>query len=231
VKPLWLALAIIALNAVACAVAVKAGGRRPERFFEESTFTTWLSAMQILGIAAFAVAIYVIRQLDPNARGRSHRFWILVAIGAAFFAMDEIFQYHEGLAGYLIDVQKWPQPRIKLDDLFVAGYGAVALLVCWVHRRDLPRDRRVLTFFAAGLVLLVVSQAIDTFGPHKRTAHWLWVPEESSKTLGFATILGGFILQLESALLSALAWSARPAEDVIAQPEAEGERAGRLAPA
>lgn len=186
---------LLALDALICAVAAIAGGRRPNYYFIEGQVITWVNALQILAICAFAVAVYRARALR-NERAAA-MFWLLVAAGSLYLAADEVYEFHEN-AGAFLHESRFPRPPLLngFGDLILLAYGLAALVICAIWRRELLSDRPALLFLALGGALLMGSEVIDFFGVHQgRERFWWSVSEESLKLLGFCAILGGVMLR------------------------------------
>ena len=188
-------LLLLLLDVVVCAIVALAGGNRPNYYFYEGRFITWLNAAQIVAACIVAIGIYRARTAG-NERGAGV-FWILVALGSAFLAVDEIFEIHENLGMRLREAKL---PRIPVvngwGDVVLIAYGLAALAVCLRWRREIAANREALLYLALGGALLVGSELIDIFGIHQgRERDWWSVAEESQKVLGFAAILGGLIIR------------------------------------
>lgn len=189
---------IIALDVAVCVGAALAGGNRPNRYFVEGEFITWIDGVQLLVVAALAAATYRGRagQLDPAGA----RFWLWAALGSLFLAFDETLQLHETL-GHALKEADAPRPPLVngFGDAILIAYGLVAVAVCWVYRREVLADGGALPFFIAGAALVALSQLVDTFGVHQgRERFWWSVTEESAKLIGFGAILGGMLLRWQS---------------------------------
>jgi hypothetical protein len=107
---------------------------------EPSVLYDWLNGLffAAIGGAALTTAL-VLRERRPGSCGKAEsRFWMLLACGAFFLAMDELGQIHEFI-GY----------NLGLDDKYIIlGYGVFAAGFFATH------IRRFLAARAAGFLLL-----------------------------------------------------------------------------
>lgn len=211
----WGILALDALGiALALGAALVAGEGRPDRHFREGGLVTWLNTLQLVAAGGVSLAILAARRRAAPPERSGALFWLIVAAGSLYLALDELLVVHEQFGKYLRVVLHVSLQPLKTSDLFLLGYGLGALSVCLLYRRELRRDGHALRFFVVGAALLALSQGLDLFGPRYGTGHqWLAIVEESAKLLGFGVILGGLVERLRGAR-SALA--AREAADQAA---------------
>jgi hypothetical protein len=199
-------VALIALDLVICVVAAAAGGNRPNRHFVEGELITWLNALQLLLTAVIAVAVFGKRLRQARGAGESARFWLLVAFGSLFLALDEVLTFHESLGQFLRESHL---PRLPLlngwGDAVLLVYGIVVMLICWWYRRELLANSQRFRFLVLGALFLVISELVDFFGVHEgRERFWWSVTEETFKLMGFGALLGATAMRLltRPALLS-----------------------------
>jgi hypothetical protein len=186
---------IVVLEAVFCAAAAHAGGNRPNLHFIEGGIVTWVDAFQIVALSLTAVAVYRARSAQDDSFGAA--FWLVVAAGAVYLSLDESFEFHERMGQFLRD-HHFPRPPLVngWGDVVLISYAFPVLGVCWWFRREILADPEVLRYMLIGGAVLMVSQAIDTFGVHEgRERFWWSVSEESTKLIGFGILLGAVIVK------------------------------------
>jgi hypothetical protein len=188
-------LLIMGIEALVCAVAAIAGGKAPNYHFIEGGVITWLNAFQIMLLSLAAVAVYRERRALNDIPGGF--FWILVAIGAVYLALDELMEFHEHLGRVFKDNHAPRPPLVNgWGDVVLASYAIPVVAVCWSFQREMLADREVLGWLIVGGLILVVSQLLDTFGVHEgKDRMWWSVSEESTKLIGFGTMLGAMLMK------------------------------------
>jgi len=192
-----IALILILVDVLVCVLAVVDGGNRPNRHFIEGGIITWLNALQLLLSAGVACLIYRRRTAENVPPGEAAGFWLLVALGSVYLAIDEVATIHESIGHYLQEHHVPHPPLLNgYGDVVLLLYGVLVLAICWRFRREIWRDHQSLKFLALGATLLVVSESLDFFGVHEgRERFWWSVAEESCKFTGFGAMLGGVLLR------------------------------------
>lgn len=188
---------IIVADIVVCVVTTIAGGRHPDLYFLEGQYVTWLSSMHLVAISALSLGVFAIRRSPSNPGLVGSRFWLLAALGSFYLALDEAFEFHEKLGLVLrndLGIQRPPFMHGH-GDIPLVGYAIVVVVVCWLFRREIVRDRGAVVFFAVGVAILVLSEIVDVlfFPSGRQQVKWQAVVEESSKLIGFGVVLTGFL--------------------------------------
>ena len=164
-------------------------------FFRELAPGTWLSFAQLLFIAAIAAAIH--RRSD--ARAWYQTFWGLSAGIFLLFAFDEITQSTIFLSHALEDVFGLTATSGFHDlqaVLLTLGFAAAALVLL-PRAMVLRRHPMALCLLAAGALLGMASQSLDSFAPATRAE---FVGEETLKLAAEAFLAGGFLVALRDVL-------------------------------
>ena len=156
----------------------------PHRFFGERKAGTYLSFLNL--VATGAMAAVIARRLGPVPFAR---FWRLAAIGFVWLGCDDLFTLHERIDRGIHAVLGWdPDDPITdhLDDLIVAGYGVLALLLAHRYRVELAR----LTWMhlvLGGAFGLFTGMVVADF------LHWPKTLEDGLKVLSGTLIFVGFL--------------------------------------
>jgi hypothetical protein len=156
----------------------------PHRFFGERKAGTYLSFLNL--VATGAMAGVIARRLGPVPFAR---FWRLAAIGVVWLGCDDLFTLHERIDRGIHAVLGWdPDDPITdhLDDLIVAGYGVLALLLAHRYRVELAR----LTWMhlvLGGAFGLFTGMVVADF------LHWPKTLEDGLKVLSGTLIFVGFL--------------------------------------
>lgn len=200
------------LSALICLAAIIAGGADPSYYFHEGKLMTWLNSAQI-ALCSLAGWRILAHYWPPRHGGRKTFFWIIVTLGAAYLAVDEVAQLHE-THGPLVTLLRYKfgfgdalfvagKPILTIGDLFELSYGLIALGLCLYHRHEMARHPRALRMFLWGTAFLLFSFAWDClpFGDlHLWGRTWgvslMTAVEDASKFVGFGAMLGGFMIRL-----------------------------------
>lgn len=180
-------------------------GQRPDRYFMEGAFTTWVSCGQLLAVAALAGGIYLARRrlAAPGAK-----VWLLMAGGLAFLAADDAFEIHENFDFWVHRMFHLRETAIsdRIDDAVIILYGLTSLVVLWVYRREMApfralRGVMIMGFaFAFGCMIFdTVADRIDVlhFFLHDRARakiwqYWCGVGDDSCKLLAEGCFVAAF---------------------------------------
>jgi len=210
-SPLWM---VVRIDAVALVAAVIAGllVGNPAKEFGERKFITYFSTLQLLAVAWLSWGIYGFRR--PGRGGAWWRsqglIWGLMAAGFAFLALDDLLMIHEKtdkLVHALLGMRETPLSS-HLDDMLVALYGIVGLVLLVVYRREVLRFLAVRGPLLVGIVLAFAMMAVDAankrrfdiFGPFMDKAsvvavhRWMTVVEDSLKVFAEGLFLVAFVL-------------------------------------
>lgn len=177
----WPQVAVVLLFvAVYIAVALLSGPEdEPDRYFEEGRAIDIMSSLFLVMAGTFAWACFLLRGREPDA-GRV--FWLLLALGFLFVALDEMLEIHETFDEWLRDTWVgWPPLFRNWNDVIVIAYGLAGLAILakyWPEVRRLPRMAAMLglggLFYAlhTGIDSLVSESAAKTLfeEPAKLTA-------------------------------------------------------------
>ena len=121
-------------------------------------------------------------------------FWILSGAGLVWLSIDDYFQIHERLGDVLEEGLGVTIPLLNNpDDIFVLGYGVVALTMVAIFLGELLRSRASFPLLATGLGFLVISLAVDFFAPHESAFAGL---EEPTNLIGAGFILSAYLVKL-----------------------------------
>lgn len=214
------AVAILVVDVLICALAVLAGGNDPHRHFREFSLVTWVNAGQLVACAAVCIATYRRRREE---RGAPATFWLWMAGATAFLALDEMFSLTRTdgvLLSFVRDDLGIPigmelaigsLASIRWGDVLQSTFAATLLTVCLRKRRELFRVPAVTGFFAIGAVLLAGALYIDVGPSHaqlvlsgiERLGPILQPVQDTLKLTGFGAILGAFLVAHQSARLDA----------------------------
>jgi len=210
-SPLW---AVVGIDTVAVVAAVVVGLLRgnPAKEFGERHSMTFFSSLQLLAVAWVSWDIYRIRR--PGREGSVWRsqalIWALMAAGFVFLALDDLLMIHEKtdkLVHALLGMRETPLSS-HLDDMLVALYGIVGLVLLVVYRREVLRFLTVrgplLVAFVLAFAMMAVGAAnkrrFDIFGPYMNEARlmvlhrWSSVVEDSLKVFAEGLFLVAFVL-------------------------------------
>ena len=184
-------VAVAAVLVTGCLVTIlalaglgQAWSDNPHRFFGERKAGTYLSFLNL--VATGAMAAVIARRLGPVPFAR---FWQLAAIGFVWLGCDDLFTLHEQIDRGVHAVLGWdPEDPITdhLDDLIVAGYGVLALLLAHRYRVELAR----LTWMhlvLGGAFGLFTGMVVADF------LHWSKTLEDGLKVLSGTLIFVGFL--------------------------------------
>ena len=156
----------VAIELLVAAVAIAGAsyvGRRPDAFFEEGSFITIFSSLQIIALAGMCALLYQIRSEQSASPIGPHLMWAIGACGLALLVLDEAFGLHEmfdlkihALAG--LEQTPWTD---RIDDLIVLCYGLAAGGLALAFRRELLKLLRLRSLFIISLALFLAMVAVD----------------------------------------------------------------------
>jgi hypothetical protein len=174
-------LAVI-LFAVALGL-VKTGN--PSRYFGEGRFTTGISCLQLLVVAALAFATCTMRRRATGGTAWGACLWILIGAGFVFLAADDALQIHEHIDGLIHKHFHLRQTGLtdRIDDAIVALYGLIGVAVLWLFRNELLRFKAMFPVLAAGFIALGGSIFFDTLSNRDDLLFWVVQNRWLSKTL------------------------------------------------
>jgi hypothetical protein len=136
--------------------------------FHENGWITRLSFIQLLAASVIAWMTFHVRAGKfsfKNWRSPS-TFWLIVAIGFAFLAIDEGFELHEMMQPAIFAAFNLKRNffTVRINDLIMLLYGLAGVGVVWLYIPEIRRDRRVKQHLAIGFALLFVMVVVDTLG-------------------------------------------------------------------
>jgi hypothetical protein len=194
-RPLATTLALLLVNAILTLLFIALGELLfddPAEFFRELMPGTWLSAVQLLFVAAIAMTIQ--HEAIGTRKPRFNNFWGLSAVVFAVFALDEITQATVFLSRALEGLGTLAPDGFKdLDAFLLTVLFLVAAAVLLRYLRDLLPHRTAIAVLAVGVLLGVASEALDaTF----KSTSSEFVAEESLKLAAEPFLIGGYLLVL-----------------------------------
>lgn len=150
---------------------------QPLYHFSEEGAITALSTVFLAMSSALALAVFYMRMDDWKVGGL---FWLILAAGCAFLALDEQLMLHErsGTAIELSSIGATETFR-NWNDVIVIGYGVVALAIAGLFGREILRCRAFALAFVVGFAFYAVHTGIDLIMPD--SVGWKDIPEESAK--------------------------------------------------
>lgn len=145
---LRITIAVWLVVTLACVLAGLVAGRPKKPFGEFQPYTIYTTF--VMGVAAF-----VCWQCARLSQAGTRRLWLLMCVGFAFLAADDLLQIHENLdklAHAILGAD--PKNRITdhLDDLIVLGYGLAGIILLYQRRREILNLR----YFVRGVIWAVV---------------------------------------------------------------------------
>ena len=178
-RVLWANIVLI-LFAVTLGL-VKTGN--PSRYFGEGRFTTGVSCLQLLIVAALAFRIFALRRQATPPVGMRALLWILIGCGFVFLALDDAFQIHEQIDGLIHKTFHLQQTGLtdRIDDAIIALYGIAGLAVLWLFRSALLHFKAMLPTLGAGFFALVASIVFDTLSNRDDLIYWVFGNRALSK--------------------------------------------------
>lgn len=146
---------------LACAVCVGYWRGRPgneARHFEEGGLVTALSSI-LLGTASglSATAFYL-----SHRRTALGLFWLVAAFGFAFFALDELLEFHEKLGAKIAACYGAPAAFRNWNDVIVISYGGIALGVIVGFLPEILRVPNFAGLLATACGFYVIHTTIDS---------------------------------------------------------------------
>jgi hypothetical protein len=180
--------------------------------FSSEVIYTPVSALHLLLCAWVVHDIYVIRrkqQLPPERGPGAARLWLLMGIGFACLALDELLCIHEGidkLIHWLARLRESPWSD-RLDDVILLAYAVIGLTVLLCYRKEVAKFKGFWPLVVLGGFLGLASISLDMLTNRKDVMYWLlgnkqqaefwWAKlcalEEGFESLAEATFVGLFL--------------------------------------
>ena len=141
-------------------------GETPKYYFvKEHSFVNYLSVLQLLVISFISFELYRCRRREslPGPLPVGHTIWLLMAIGLLYLALDELFMFHENLDVFIHEQSSMEETGLsdKLDDIIVATYGLIGLIVLYRGRSEILRFKFALPYLGSAFGLLFFSLIFD----------------------------------------------------------------------
>lgn len=170
-------LAIVGVLAYIMVSIFFAPSDQPLYHFSEDGAITALSTVFLAMSSALALAVFYLRIDDWKRDGL---FWLILAVGCAFLALDEQLMLHER-GGSVIELSSVGASETfrNWNDVIVIGYGVAALAIAGLYGREILRCKVFALVFLGGFVFYVLHTGIDSILPD--TVAWKDIPEESAK--------------------------------------------------
>lgn len=156
-KPIIL-LTIATLVFLAIAVMIAPENRPSRHFYKEGHMVAWLSAI-FLALASYFSAISF--KLSRARTDFLRYFWLLAAVGFAFFFLDELIGFHETAGERLNPVAAVPEGFRHWDDIVVILYGIIALFVMAGFLPELLRYPKVMELMVVAFFFYFIHTFTD----------------------------------------------------------------------
>lgn len=163
--------------------------------FQERQTVTFFSALLLGFTGIISLIIYSLRKkLSPTDKG--FNFWLFSSLGFFYLCIDEYFMAHEGIDNFVFSLFRESNQKLHLDGLVLGFFGLVALVICFLYRKELLRKREILPYLFLGGFCFLGMVTFDLLYSSLRDIGILI--EESFKILGVSFIFAGYILNLFS---------------------------------
>ena len=157
-----------------------------------------LKAGQLLlsGLAGYLIyhRFWSLPQAGERVDAPGSFFWILSGFGLVWLGIDDYFQIHERLGvvleeGFGVTIPLLNNP----DDIFVLGYGLVAVTMVAIFLGELLRSRASFPLLVTGFGFLVISLAVDFFAQEGTSLAGI---EDPTNVIGTGFILSAYLVKL-----------------------------------
>ena len=195
-----LAVDVIALGVAGTVYFLTADG------FEQPSATTFgefgpiqtLKAGQLLlsGLAGYLLyhRFWSLPQANQRVDAPGSFFWILSGFGLVWLGIDDYFQIHERMGDVLEEGLGVTIPLLNnTDDIFVLGYGLVAMTMVALFLGELLRSRTSFPLLVTGFGFLAISLAVDFFA---QEGTGLAGVEDPTNLIGTGFILSAYLVKL-----------------------------------
>jgi hypothetical protein len=201
------------VGVVACVTAsiVFAPASNPVFHFGEDGAITALSSVTLAMASALALMVFYLRMRDWSLGAL---FWLVLAGGCLFLALDEQLMFHER-GGHVIEATSVGEAELfrNWNDLIVIAYGAFALAIAAVFGREVVKCRTFAAFFVLGFAFYAVHTGIDSLVPN--TLAWKDIPEETAKLVCVFAMFLGICAQLLALTEKMLAGAREPRKSTV----------------
>ena len=206
-----LLLIILFLETLAVTVAISTAlseGKSAFHYFGEDTFITYFSCLQLLIVAVLSGMIFRLEKRAKDAQlMKNAKFWLIVAAGGFFLALDDALSIHEQLDTWMHDVLNIKETLVTdlADDIIVGIYLILALIYVASQWKILKIFRSSFNYFKVGFVIgaimvvldilsnntLFVSMVTDDGDLMGKMITWMGVIEEAAKLIAEGFFLTG----------------------------------------
>jgi hypothetical protein len=139
-------------------------GESPGLHFEEEGFITYVSCLQLLIAAILAGKVFQRENsaLNPT-KATSGLFWLMIAIGLFFLALDDGLEIHEKIDLWLHSFFNIQETNLTdlADDIIVGGYLLLFLIYIAWKWQTIQVFKPSFRFFKIGLILTVIMMIFD----------------------------------------------------------------------
>jgi hypothetical protein len=139
-------------------------GEFPGLHFEEEGFITYVSCLQLLIAAILAGKIFQRQSSTLNsAIAKSEFFWLIIAIGMLFLALDDALEIHEKIDLWLHSFFNFQETNLTdfADDIVVGGYLLLFLIYIAWKWQTIQVFKPSFRFFKIGFILTVIMVIFD----------------------------------------------------------------------
>lgn len=161
-RMLVVAISLASLGSIAViGVALLLGASTsPLQHFKEGGLITAISAISLAMSGTLSLVILNFRRqegLMPSL------FWLGVAVGLLLLSLDELLMLHERLGQLTNSWVGEPSTTFRnWNDLVVILYGVAAIIICFVFRREIVRDRSFFILFSISFGFYALHTALDS---------------------------------------------------------------------
>ena len=161
----WLLKILLTINTLVVVLAVWTGINEGNvrAYFNEESFITSLSTVQLIAIALLSMGVYI-RRCRKDWSWHSPTFvWLIIAVGFVFLAADEHMEIHERFDVWLHGILRIEENAItdRIDDVIVGLYGMAAAGLVYRYRAEMKRYRHVLPLLLTGFTFLFAMVFLD----------------------------------------------------------------------
>ncbi len=188
-----------------------------EHWSKEKGLVTLASVLNLFAIGWVCLSIYRLRHgghwprfASFSARRADPAFiWCLMGIGFIFLGFDDAIQIHEKIDGAvhaLLGI-KSNNYTDRLDDILIAAYGGIGLLLMVRYRAELLPYWRYLKWLSPGFALMLLMVLTDLATNRDDFLPWLVGPQAAPD---WKTVLGEIeeITKVAGSLLLAMVYAA-----------------------
>jgi hypothetical protein len=187
-------LVLIVVNFAIIFSSIKSGQSDgdPMYRFQERQAVTFLSALSLGLTGLTALFIYLLKKKTKPIQEKIG-FWLISAIGFFYLCLDEYFMAHEGIDEWLASLFGYNLKNMNLnfDNLVIASFGIVALVLCLYFRKIIFKNKIMLPFLAIGglgLAGTVIFHSFESINVYYEVA------EESFKLVGVTAFFAAYLL-------------------------------------